>query len=161
RRGPRGEPDHRPRGDRPLGPRRAGPDALDPLTRVRIILDTDTGVDDALAIALALRSPELEVVALTAVSGDGPGGLCAENAQRVRDVVEDATPAGLRRPLVFKGEAAPLARPLLTAPEVHGADGLGGVTLLRHPEGGLKYPPPRGEPAPEAAPRAILDLIAQ
>jgi inosine-uridine nucleoside N-ribohydrolase len=128
---------------------------------MRIILDTDTGVDDALAIALALRSPELEVVALTAVSGNVHVDRCAENVLRVLDVVEDATPGGLRRPPVFKGEAEPLARPLLTAPEVHGTDGLGGITLLPHPVGGLKYPPPRVELASESAPRAILDLIAQ
>jgi inosine-uridine nucleoside N-ribohydrolase len=128
---------------------------------MRIILDTDTGVDDALAIALALRSPELEVAALTAVSGNVHVDLCADNALRVLDIVEAATPGGLRRPPVFKGEAEPMARPLLTAPEVHGADGLGGITRLPHPAGGPKYPSPRARLAPDAAPRAILDLIAQ
>jgi inosine-uridine nucleoside N-ribohydrolase len=118
-------------------------------------------VDDALAIALALRSPELEVVALTAVSGNVHVDLCADNALRVLDVIEAAAPRGLRRPPVFRGEAQPLARPLVTAPEVHGADGLGGVTQLPHPAGGPKYPPTRAGLASETAPRAILDLIAQ
>lgn len=118
-------------------------------------------MDDALAIALALRSPELEVVALTAVSGNVHVDLCADNALRVLDVIEAAAPRGPRRPPVFRGEAQPLARPLVTAPEVHGADGLGGVTQLPHPAGGPKYPPTRAGLASETAPRAILDLIAQ
>jgi inosine-uridine nucleoside N-ribohydrolase len=119
-----------------------------------IILDTDTGVDDALAIALALRSPELEVLALTAVSGNVHVDLCAPNALRVIDVVAPA-----RRPPVYKGEANPLIQPLFTAPEVHGNDGLGGVTRLRLPDGSLKYPPSTVGLAPEPAPQAVLELI--
>ncbi len=53
----------------------------------RVIIDTDPGVDDALALLLALRSPELEVVALTTVSGNVGVDLCTANALRVLDVV--------------------------------------------------------------------------
>jgi purine nucleosidase len=121
---------------------------------IPIVLDTDTGVDDALAICLALRSPELRVVALTTVSGNVHVDLCTANALRVLDV---AAPSP--RPPVHRGEAAPLVRPLLTAPEVHGADGLGGVTSLLGPDGALKYPPSPVPPAPEPAPEAILAAI--
>lgn len=138
-----------------MGARRPGPNARDPVT-TKIILDTDTGVDDALAICLALRSPELEVVALTTVCGNVRVDLCSANALRVLDRVRPT-----RRPPVFQGEAAPLARPLLTADEVHGADGLGGATRLRLPDGSLKYPSSPAPLAPGAAPDAFLDLIAQ
>lgn len=124
-------------------------------TKSRIILDTDTGVDDALAICLAMRSPELDVVALTTVSGNVAVELCTANALRVLDVIDPP-----RRPPVFKGEATPLLRPLVTAPEVHSDDGLGGATRLRLPDGSFKYPPSPVPPAPEPAPEAILDLIA-
>ena len=48
----------------------------------KVILDTDTGVDDALAIILALRSPELEVVAITTVNGNVPVDHCTKNVLR-------------------------------------------------------------------------------
>jgi inosine-uridine nucleoside N-ribohydrolase len=66
-----------------------------------------------------------------------------------------------RRPPVYKGEAQPIVQLLFTATEVHGDDGLGGVTRLRRPDGSLKYSPPTAGVAPEPAPQAILDLIAR
>jgi purine nucleosidase len=122
----------------------------------RIILDTDPGVDDALAICLALRSPELDVAALTTVCGNVAVDLCSANALRVLDLGRPE-----RRPPVFQGEAAPLARPLVTAAEVHGEDGLGGATGLRLSDGSLKYPPSPVPLTPGPAPEAILDLIAR
>lgn len=53
----------------------------------RIVIDTDAGVDDALAIILALRSPELHVEAITTVSGNAHVDLCTENVLRVLDVL--------------------------------------------------------------------------
>ena len=49
----------------------------------RIIIDTDPGVDDALALLLALRSPELHIEAITVVSGNVAVGLCLENVFRI------------------------------------------------------------------------------
>src|SRR5439155_25368142 len=60
---------------------------------------------------------------------------------------------------VYQGEPAPLRRALVTAPEIHGDDGLGGACSLAAPDGGLLYPVAR-DVAPSAAPDAILDLLA-
>ena len=85
-----------------------------------ILIDTDTGVDDAMAIALALNSPECRVVALTTVAGNAEVEKCTRNA---RTIVKRVAPA--QPPLVAQGARRPLRLPLVTAPEVHGRDGLG------------------------------------
>ncbi len=85
-----------------------------------IILDVDAGVDDALAILLALASPEVEVVGITTVSGNAHVDKCTENVLRILSFVD----AG-KRPRVYKGESAPLVKELYTAAAVHGEDGLG------------------------------------
>ncbi len=90
----------------------------------RIIIDTDPGQDDAVAILLALASPEdLEVLGITAVAGNVPLPLTQRNARIVCELA--------RRPdvLVFAGAEAPLARPLVTAEHVHGKTGLDGPQL--------------------------------
>jgi len=92
-------------------------------------VDVDTGIDDALALLLALGSPELEVVAVTTVCGNAP----------VDDVVRNTAfilerSGAVRPPPLHRGAAAPLAVPLVTAPEVHGADGLGGLSDHLRPE---------------------------
>lgn len=88
-----------------------------------IIIDTDPGVDDAVAILLALASPELEVLGLTAVAGNVPLATAAGNARRIGELA--------RRPDlgVFAGCPRPMVRSAATAEPVHGADGLGGVVL--------------------------------
>jgi len=86
---------------------------------LKIILDMDTGVDDAVAIALAAGSPELEVLAITSVAGNAPVELCTRNCLLLAELL------GLDVP-VARGAAEPLGRSLLTAQEVHGMDGLGG-----------------------------------
>ncbi len=92
------------------------------MTPQRVILDVDTGVDDALGIILAVRSPELEILGITTVSGNAPVERTTANTLLVLEVL------GTREIPVVSGAAAPLARPLFTAPEVHGEDGLGGIT---------------------------------
>lgn len=87
---------------------------------LKVILDTDTGVDDALAIILALRSPELDVQAITTVSGNVHVDLCLENVLRVLTLLKPD-----RVPLVAKGCDRPLVKPPFSVPSVHGADGLG------------------------------------
>src|ERR1051325_1623358 len=96
----------------------------------RIILDTDPGIDDAMAVLLALRSPELKVEAITAVAGNVPVELGAENARKLIEL------AGRTDVIVAKGAARPLKRKLITAEAIHGENGLGGV-LLPAPKIGL------------------------
>jgi inosine-uridine nucleoside N-ribohydrolase len=94
--------------------------------RRRVILDVDTGVDDALAIMLALRSPELEVLGITTVSGNVPVAQCTANTLLTLELLEAPDVP------VVSGAAVPLAKEAFTAAEVHGTDGLGNVTA-RHP----------------------------
>jgi purine nucleosidase/pyrimidine-specific ribonucleoside hydrolase len=107
------------------------------------LIDTDPGIDDALALLLAFASPEVSVEAITSVAGNVPLDLTAANVHRILEV---GAPA--RRPRVARGAAAPLRGPLVTAPQFHGDDGLGGISLLRDADGRLAYP----GPVPAAAP---------
>ena len=86
----------------------------------KVILDTDPGVDDALALLLAFASPELQVVGVTTVCGNVPVGQATKNLFRLLNVVQP--PPGL---LVGQGAARPLEEDLVTAVQVHGSDGLG------------------------------------
>lgn len=91
---------------------------------IPIILDTDPGVDDAVAILLALASPgELELLCLTAVAGNVPLDLTAPNGRRVCAL------AGRPEIPVYAGAARPLDRQGHTATHVHGDNGLGGLEL--------------------------------
>jgi len=87
-----------------------------------LILDVDTGVDDALAILLAFRSPECHLHGILTVSGNVPLARTTANTLTILDVL-GAPPIP-----VVSGADAPLARPAITAGEVHGGDGLGGVS---------------------------------
>lgn len=89
------------------------------MARIRVLLDCDPGVDDALAVALAFRSPELEVVALTTVSGNVPVEQATRN---VRRILAGLAPAPV--PVIAAGAVRPLERPPVVASSVHGADGL-------------------------------------
>ena len=90
----------------------------------KIIIDTDPGQDDAVAILLALASPdELDVLGITAVAGNVPLALTAKNARIVCEL------AGRPDMKVFAGCDAPLSRPLVTAEHVHGKTGLDGPAL--------------------------------
>ncbi len=93
------------------------------MTPRKIIIDTDPGQDDAVAILLALASPELEVLGITAVAGNVPLALTARNARQVCEL------AGRREIPVFAGCDAPLSRKLVTAEHVHGKTGLDGIAL--------------------------------
>ena len=89
----------------------------------KIIIDTDPGQDDAVAILLALASPELEVLGITAVAGNVPLRLTEKNARKICEL------AGKPETKVFAGAIRPLVRPLRTAEEVHGKTGLNGPDL--------------------------------
>lgn len=103
---------------------------------IRIVLDTDTGVDDAVAVVLAANSPEISVSALTAVAGNAPVDECTRNCLLLAELLWPDGP-----PPVARGADRPLAQELLTAPEVHGEDGLGG------PAGTLPVPRTSAEAA--------------
>lgn len=89
----------------------------------KIIIDTDPGQDDAVAILLALGSPELDVVGITAVAGNVPLRLTEKNALKICEL------AGRPDIKVFSGAIRPLVRPLVTAEHVHGKTGLDGPDL--------------------------------
>ena len=88
-----------------------------------VLLDVDPGIDDSLAILLALRSPEIELVAITVVAGNVDVEQGLENALKVVEL------AGARSLPVAKGAASPLVGKLTTARHVHGENGLGDVQL--------------------------------
>ena len=104
----------------------------------QIIIDTDPGQDDAVAILAALASPELEVLGLTAVAGNVPLPLTERNCRIVCEL------AGRTDVPVFAGRDRPLSRPLVTAEHVHGKTGLDGPqlpepTMPLRPEDGVDF----------------------
>lgn len=104
----------------------------------KIIIDTDPGQDDAVAILLALASPELEVLGIVAVAGNVPLALTERNARRIVAL------AGVPELPVHAGAVRPLVRPLVTAEHVHGRTGLDGADLPEpdvplHPKYGVDF----------------------
>ena len=93
----------------------------------KIIIDTDPGQDDAGAIMLAAASPELDVLALTAVAGNVPLELTKRNARLILDI------CGRSDIPVYAGAEKPLKRDLVTAEEVHGKTGIDGVHIYEPP----------------------------
>ena len=91
--------------------------------RKKIIIDTDPGQDDAVAILLALASPELEILGITTVAGNVPLNLTTKNALIITEM------AGREDINVYAGCDSPLSRPLITAENVHGATGLDGPRI--------------------------------
>ncbi len=88
-----------------------------------VVIDTDPGLDDALALILAMRSPDLDVRAITVVAGNVPLATGASNALRILEVL-DPRPV----PPVFEGCEKPMSPPVSRAEHVHGIDGLGGAS---------------------------------
>lgn len=91
--------------------------------RRNIIIDTDPGQDDALALLLALASPELNILGMVAVAGNVPLALTTRNIRLVCEL------AGRPDIPVYAGAERPMIRPLVTAEYVHGKTGLDGVEL--------------------------------
>ena len=85
----------------------------------KVIIDCDPGIDDSLAIMLALKSPEIEVVGITIVCGNSPVEMGAGNAKKVLKQMNR-----LDVP-VYIGEDKPLKRDYVNALDTHGEDGLG------------------------------------
>ncbi len=102
-----------------------------------IIIDTDPGVDDAMAILFALRSPEVQVLGLTTVFGNHYVGVTTRNARRLLEL------AGRGEIPVARGAEGPLFRRYSSPPTfVHGQDGLGDAGIAGEPQHG-----PLGIPA--------------
>jgi purine nucleosidase len=111
---------------------------------VKVVLDNDAGVDDAVAIVLAANAPEIELLAITTVAGNAPVAECTRNCLLLAELLFPDDP-----PTIAEGAAAPLAKELVTAPEVHGPDGLGGEV------GSL--PPPRLAVSPAPAHEVLIE----
>ena len=100
-----------------------------------IILDTDPGVDDALAIALAVNSSGLKVEAVTTVNGNVGVDCCTRNLSLILGALGNT-----KVPIIAKGESQPLSVSPVDASHVHGSDGLGDVTRLCDSSGNRCYP---------------------
>jgi len=89
----------------------------------KIIIDTDMGVDDALTLIFAAKLPEVQIDAVTTVSGNVHVDQATENALKILDVL------GEKNVLVGRGAAKPLARSHVHSQEIHGRNGLGDSDL--------------------------------
>jgi inosine-uridine nucleoside N-ribohydrolase len=88
-----------------------------------VFVDVDTGLDDALALALLTRTPDVSIVGVGTVAGNVPIGFSTENTLRVLSW------CGAERVPVYRGASRPLVAPYQDAAHVHGGDGLGGAML--------------------------------
>lgn len=109
----------------------------------RVIIDTDPGVDDALALLLAMRSPELKIEGITPVAGNVPLALTLPNALRMVEI------AGRTDIPVAAGAKSPLVRRLVTAAYAHGENGLGGAA----------FPEPKTQPIAQPAAEFIRAMV--
>ncbi|QPM89759.1 nucleoside hydrolase [Pseudooceanicola algae] len=109
---------------------------------IRAIIDTDPGIDDAIALLYALRQPDLEIAALTTVAGNIGLDVTTRNAGAI------AAMAGVCVP-VHPGAAAPLGREPRPETGIHGDDGLGGIA----------FPAPLAEPSSLHAVEAMHSLL--
>jgi purine nucleosidase len=113
------------------------------MTARRILIDTDPGIDDAVAILLALAAPELEVASLVAVAGNLPLDVTERNARAICEL------AGRPDIPVCAGAARPISRAPITAEYFHGESGLGTLIL----------PPPAMTLQPQDGVDFTIDLL--
>jgi purine nucleosidase len=116
-------------------------DMSSPAAPLPLLLDVDTGIDDAMALLYAVASPDAELVAVTCVAGNVPVERVAANTLAVLEL------AGRVDVEVAIGREAPILRPLRTAEDTHGPTGIGYAAL----------PGPRAE----VSPRSGIDLIVE
>jgi pyrimidine-specific ribonucleoside hydrolase len=99
---------------------------------IPLIIDSDPGLDDALAIGLAAASPEIDLLAVTTVGGNADVTRCTENALRLLHAFgRDDVP-------VAEGAAGALLGSVVRATEVHGESGIGDTVLAPSPNGALR-----------------------
>ena len=108
-----------------------------------MLIDTDTASDDAVALIMALRSPQVSVLAITTVAGNVGVVQASRNALYVAELCGSQVP-------IYKGASAPLCRPATPADWFHGSDGLGDHG----------YPTPRRAVEPVHAVDAIIQTIS-
>lgn len=106
------------------------------------LIDTDTASDDAVALLMALRRPDIDVLAITIVSGNVPVDQGVRNALFTVELCGCETP-------VFRGADRPLERDAVYADFFHGQDGLGD----------RNYPPPRGNPGDTHAVDVLIETL--
>jgi purine nucleosidase len=106
------------------------------------LIDTDTASDDAVALIMALRSPDIEVVAITTVAGNVDVDQASRNALYTAELCDSNVP-------IFAGADKPLKRARVSADWFHGRDGLGD----------RGYPRPFRVPETQSAPDAIIDTL--
>lgn len=114
------------------------------MTPQKIIIDTDPGQDDAIAIMLALASPDFDVLGLIAAAGNVPVEQTALNACKILEL------AGRSDVPVYKGCPRPIRRPPINAQHVHGDTGMDGPEL----------PAPTLTPSPQHGVAFLLDTLA-
>src|SRR5215475_11011042 len=114
------------------------------LTRVprTFLIDTDTASDDAVALIMALRAPDVHVAAITVVAGNVPVEQATRNALYTAELCGSDVP-------VYSGAAKPLLRTYQNATWFHGRDGLGDHN----------YPAPRRVPEKKHAVDAIIETV--
>lgn len=112
------------------------------MTIRNLLIDTDTASDDAVALIMALRSPNVRVLAITTGAGNVNVYQATRNALYTAELCGSSVP-------IFRGAAKPLERELEDATWFHGRDGLGDQG----------YPPPHTSPQPAHAVDALIDLI--
>ncbi|MGQ9698336.1 MAG: nucleoside hydrolase, partial [Armatimonadota bacterium] len=122
----------------------------------RVLLDMDVGVDDALALLYALRNPDIQIEAVTLVSGNVPVETAYANAQLVIEV------AGGQRPrTVAMGAERPLVREPVYAGQVHGVDGLGNLFRYVDADGRPRYHLPQAVPQSERAANVLCRVVSE
>lgn len=109
---------------------------------MRLLIDSDTGSDDAVALVMALKHPDVTVEAVTVVAGNVPLEQGVQNALYTLELCGSAVP-------VFRGAQTPLLCPSVGAEEVHGLDGMGDIGL----------PLSGREPAPGHAVDVLVEKI--
>lgn len=122
----------------------------------RILIDTDPGVDDAYAVLLAMRSPELCVEAITTVCGNVSVKQATRNLFTILGVLDLD-----EFPIIAQGEASPLVKPLVTAAHVHGDDGLGNTSHLQTTDGSPRYTPADTNLASMSGVELILEMASR
>ena len=111
----------------------------------KIIIDTDPGIDDAMAIFFAMASPELELLGLTTTFGNVSVEMATQNALRLVEMSGNDIP-------VARGASTPWVQDLLAFPDfVHGADGFGNLNL----------PPPKGKEIDLSAAQFIVKTVLE
>jgi purine nucleosidase/pyrimidine-specific ribonucleoside hydrolase len=114
------------------------------------LIDTDGGVDDALALLLASHSPEIDLIGVTTVMGNTGVGCATTNVLRVLGIARVNVP-------VYEGAAKPLSGSFENPSHIHGEDGLGNLSRFVKPDGSPRYGFVSTQPIAESAVDFILD----